>query len=208
MRVPLRRTGESTALLLCVALAGCHHQAKPSQPSGQTQTPNIFVKAPEEATLPPMQADPPPTLTDAKPAAVAEEVKPKKKPKRQTPPSSPGNAAPANGAGSAVTASTTPPAPANGSAPVPAEDSTLGALSPGGDADPKQQQEVAEKISGVDKRIADLPTATADKEQKQIAKVKLFLKEASDALKSGDVEGAKILATKAELLLDDLQKPS
>jgi hypothetical protein len=45
-----------------------------------------------------------------------------------------------------------------------------------------------------------------DHEQKQIAKVKLFLKEASDALRGGDVDGARILVTKADLLVDDVQK--
>lgn len=62
------------------------------------------------------------------------------------------------------------------------------------------------RISAVEKRINDLPSGTADREQKQIAKVRLFLKEASDALKGGDVEGAGILATKADLLMDDLTK--
>jgi hypothetical protein len=62
------------------------------------------------------------------------------------------------------------------------------------------------KIGAVEKRIGELPSATADREQKQVAKVRQFLKEASDALKGGDVEGAGILATKADLLMDDLSK--
>jgi hypothetical protein len=203
--LPPKKIGELVALLLCVTIAGCRHQANLAQPSGQTQTPNIFDKPPDEAKLPPMQSDPPPTLIDAKPAMVAEEVKPKKKPKRQPAAAS---AAAATPAPATVAVATQPPAPGTTATPPLAEDSTLGALAPGGDTDPKQQQEVADKISAVDKRLNDLPPATADREQKQIAKVKLFLKEASDALKGGDVEGAKILATKAELLLDDLQKSS
>ena len=62
------------------------------------------------------------------------------------------------------------------------------------------------KIGAVDKRLTEVPSATADREQKQIAKVRQFLNEASDALKGGDVEGAAILATKADLLMDDLMK--
>lgn len=206
MRLLLKPTGQGVTLVLCAALSGCHHRVDLAQASGPTQTPNIFVTAPTEAKLPPMQSDPPPTLTDAKPATVAEEVKPKKKPRRQPAPA-PAPAVSATPAPATV-AVVTPPPPVSGLTPPTAEDSTLGALAPGGDTNPKQQQEVADKISAVDKRISDLPAATADKEGKQIAKVKLFLKEATDALKGGDVEGAKILATKAELLLDDLQKSS
>jgi hypothetical protein len=133
--------------------------------------------------------DTPPNLTDAKPAS-AEEAKPKKKVKRQQTP--------------APVATTPVPPPAEPPAPSPA---TLGALAPGGgNADPRQQQEVSAKIAAVEKRINDLPAAAADREQKQIAKVRQFLKEASDAWKGGDVEGAGILATKADLLMDDLTK--
>ena len=45
-----------------------------------------------------------------------------------------------------------------------------------------------------------------DEQKAQVSKVKNFLKDAQDALKSGDAEGAKTLATKAKLLLDDLEK--
>ena len=153
------------------------------------ESPNIYVPLPQEAPLPPMKEDDtPPKLTDAKPAA-AEEEKPKKKTKRQP------SQVPAPAPAAAVVEAPTAPA------------ATLGALAPGGGAaDPKQQQEVTAKISAVDKRIVDLPSGTAEKEQKQIVKVKQFLKEASDALKGGDVEGAGILATKADLLMDDLTK--
>jgi len=135
----------------------------------------------------------PPNLTDAKPVPAAEE-KPKKRTKRQQPAS--------------VTALNPPQSPPPVEQPAaPSTPATLGALAPGGgNADPRQQQEVMAKIGAVEKRINDLPSATADREQKQIAKVRQFLKEASDAWKGGDVEGAGILATKADLLMDDLTK--
>jgi hypothetical protein len=133
--------------------------------------------------------DLPPAVTDAKPP-VAEQVKPKRKAKRQQP---------------VVVAPVTPP-PTPEPEPAPVETAKLGELAPGGDTNPQQQQQVAGKIAAVEKRVNGLPAAVADREQKQIAKVKLFLKEANDALKSGDVEGARILATKADLLVDDVQK--
>ena len=183
-----RALGHAT-LLLGVVLTGCAHQQQAPPPAPQAKTPNIYVPPPSEAQLPPMKEDDtPPRLTDAKPVE-AEEVKPKKRTKRQP--------TPVPVAPTTTAVAEPPPAPA----------ATLGALAPGGGAaDPKQQQEVMGKISAVEKRIGDLPSGTADKEQKQIAKVRQFLKEASDALKGGDVEGAGILATKADLLMDDLTK--
>ena len=185
------------ALGSSVLLMGCLHQQQPPPLAPQAKTPNIYVPPPAQADLPPMkEGDPPPKLTDAKPVEAAEEVKPKKKLKRQpvpvqTPVSTPVPASPS------IADATAPPTPA----------ATLGALAPGGgSADPKQQQEVVGKIAAVEKRIGELPSGTADKEQKQVAKVRLFLKEASDALKGGDAEGAGILATKADLLMDDLTK--
>jgi hypothetical protein len=136
-----------------------------------------------------------PTVLEDTTPAVAEEVKPKKKTKR-TPPANATNTPP-------PATPTTTPAP---EPPAPAETATLGALAPEGGANPQQQQEVAGKIAAVERRVNDLPASVADREQKQIAKVRLFLKEASDALKGGDVEGAKILATKADLLVDDVMK--
>jgi hypothetical protein len=159
------------ALLSCTLLTGClFHQQQAPPLAPQAKTPNIYVPPPTtDAKLPPMESgDTPPNLTDAKPVEAAE-VKPKKKPKRQQ---------------------TMPPAisPTVATAPPPVETpvtppATLGALAPGGgNANPKQQQEVMAKIGAVEKRVSDLPSATADREQKQIAKVKQFLKEASDAL--------------------------
>jgi len=188
------RTGAPILILWAATMIGCNHQPQVPPLSAQAQTPDIFLQPPPETTLRPMETEPPPLLTDAKPA-VAEEVKPKKRPKRPVT-ASPPTSTPAQTPAATVAASDAPPT----------EATTLGALDTGGTANPKQQQEVAGKIAAVDKRVNDLPSATVDREQKQIAKVRLFLKEALDALKGGDVEGAGILATKADLLLDDLTK--
>ena len=45
-----------------------------------------------------------------------------------------------------------------------------------------------------------------DAEKAQISKIRNFQRQAQEALTSGDLEGAKTLATKAKLLLDDLEK--
>ncbi|MDE1175281.1 MAG: hypothetical protein PW789_01575 [Edaphobacter sp.] len=83
---------------------------------------------------------------------------------------------------------------------------SLGSLSSGGDTSPRAQQEAAGLISANERRINALPIQKVEAEKVQLSKVRNFQKQAQDALKSGDTEGAKTLATKAKLLLDDIEK--
>jgi hypothetical protein len=94
-------------------------------------------------------------------------------------------------------ASNTPPPP-----PV----NVVGSLTAGGDAAPAAQQKAAGAINEVEKQLAGLATATLEAQKDGVARVKNFLRQAHDALKSGDVEGALTLAGKAKVLLDDLLK--
>jgi ribosomal protein S20 len=96
-----------------------------------------------------------------------------------------------------VAAATPPPSP---------EETAIGALTAGGEANPQTKQEAADLITSSEKRLNALPTQKAEDEKAQVSKVKNFLKDAHEALKTGDAEGAKTLATKAKLLLDDLEK--
>jgi len=82
----------------------------------------------------------------------------------------------------------------------------IGALSTGGDSNPRSQQEAAEMITTNEKRLNGLSAQIVEAQKAQISKVRNFQKQAQDALGSGDVEGAKTLATKAKLLLDDIEK--
>jgi ribosomal protein S20 len=61
-------------------------------------------------------------------------------------------------------------------------------------------------IASIEKRLNALSAQQTDEQKAQVSKVKNFLKDSQEALKSGDAEGAKTLATKAKLLLDDLEK--
>jgi hypothetical protein len=92
------------------------------------------------------------------------------------------------------------------SATVPSLDAAVGALTAGGETNPQTKQEAEELIASIDKRLNALPAQKVEAQKAQVAKVKNFWKDAQDALKSGDAEGAKTLATKAKLLLDDLEK--
>ncbi len=82
----------------------------------------------------------------------------------------------------------------------------IGALSTGGDSNPRSQQEAAEMIASNERRLNGLSVQIVEVQKAQISKVRNFQKQAQDALGSGDVEGAKTLATKAKLLLDDIEK--
>jgi ribosomal protein S20 len=122
---------------------------------------------------------------------VASEGKPKRERKKPAPKAAP------------------PPEPVQMAAAVPPpspEDTAIGALTAGGEANPQTKQEAADLITGSEKRLNALPAQKAEEEKAQVSKVKNFLKDAQEALKTGDAEGAKTLATKAKLLLDDLEK--
>jgi ribosomal protein S20 len=61
-------------------------------------------------------------------------------------------------------------------------------------------------IAANERRLSGLPTHKVEAEKSQLSKVRNFQKQAQDALSTGDTEGAKTLATKAKLLLDDIDK--
>lgn len=97
------------------------------------------------------------------------------------------------------------PAPPAAAEPPPAA-AAIGDLTAVGESNPQTQQDAADLIASLEKRINALPAQTTDDGKAQVNKIKNFWHDAADALKSGDAEGAKTLATKAKLLLDDLEK--
>ena len=86
------------------------------------------------------------------------------------------------------------------------EDVAIGALSLGGDTNPHAQQEAAELLASIDRRLNGLSAGKMRTDKAQISRIRNFQRQAQGALNSGDVEGAKTLGTKAKLLLDDLEK--
>ena len=86
-------------------------------------------------------------------------------------------------------------------------DTVIGALTPGGsDETPHTRQDAQELLVSTDKRLNALPSQVQKTRRAQISQIRNFWKEASEALQTGDAEGAKTLAVKAKLLLDDLEK--
>lgn len=82
----------------------------------------------------------------------------------------------------------------------------IGELTAGGAANPQAQQEAADLIGSIEKQLSSLSAQTVRTQRTQISKVRNFSRQAQEALSSGDIEGAKTLATKGKLLLDDLVK--
>jgi ribosomal protein S20 len=186
----LTRTRASVALCfgLTVGLGGCRHKAQlvilPA-----VLTPVALEEIPELDNLP-MVAVQPSNLPPVPAVASAEKPRrERKKPTPKTPVSEP------------VQIATAAPSPS----PSP-EETAIGALTAGGEANPQTKQEAADLITSSEKRLNAIPAQKAEDEKAQVSKVKNFLKDAQEALKTGDAEGAKTLATKAKLLLDDLEK--
>jgi ribosomal protein S20 len=171
---------------LTVGLGGCRHKAQVAILPA-VLTPVALVEIPEPGNLPMVEVQ----QTNLPPVpVVASAGKPKRERKQPAPKAS----VPAP---TQIASVAPPPSP---------EETAIGALTAGGETNPQTKQEAADLITSSEKRLTALPAQKAEDEKAQVSKVKNFLKDAQDALKSGDAEGAKTLATKAKLLLDDLEK--
>jgi ribosomal protein S20 len=185
----MMRTRASVALCfgLTVGLGGCRHKTQVATLPA-VLTPVALEDIPVPENLPMVEVPP----TNLPPVPVtASAGKPKRERKKPAPKTAPVPEP-------AQIASVTPP-------PSP-EETAIGALTAGGETNPQTKQEAADLITSSEKRLNALPAQKAEDEKAQVSKVKNFLKDAQDALKTGDAEGAKTLATKAKLLLDDMEK--
>ncbi len=177
--------------VLMLGLGGCRHKTRVVLPV-PVRTPVDLLDIPRPENLPSVEATPE-KLTTAPIAAAA--AKPKRERKRSA-----SKVAPAP-----VPAAPAPPAQAVGTTPS-ADVTAIGALTAGGEATPQTKQEAGDLLASIEKRLNALPAQIQEQEKAQISKVRNFWRDAQNALKSGDAEGAKTLATKAKLLLDDLEK--
>jgi hypothetical protein len=171
------------ALVLVAGLAGCHHkQVALALPRG-VLAPIALVDIPLPETLPEIAELPPPDLGPLPPPPP-----PRPAPRRRPAPKE-------------------EPQPPIQVAAVP-EPATLaiGSLSTGGDAAPQSQQEARDLIASILKRVAALPSNTANAQKQQIKQIHNYILRAQKALNSGDAEGAKGLATKAKQLIDELEQ--
>lgn len=177
-----------TTAALCAGLmlfaCGCHKKVLTAPPLPPIQDPVALVSLP--LPEPPPMIEPPVVKMPPVPIAAAAARPRRERRKPYTKPA---------------------PEPQMANTEPPVETTAIGELTSGGaEANPRSQQEAADMIAANEKRLNALPSQILDEQKAQISKVKNFQRQAQEALSSGDAEGAKTLATKAKLLLDDLSK--
>ena len=187
-RLEGRLAGAGVTLVLslpfAVGLAGCHRKVVRSPFPASVLAPIELEAATNPNSMPLIASIPPPELG----------------PPTQPPPF------PKPVARKRPAAKEEAPAPAQAASAPESAALAIGALSIGGDAAPQSQQTARDLIGTITRRIAALPAKTASAQKAQIRQIRHFLDQAQQALNSGDSEGAMNLATKAKLLMDDLEK--
>ena len=182
----------TVAWLMPLLLTACFHKTRHTLPQSYMPPPST-VPTPSTATV---QLPPSATTIPSQPLASGIHLEPARKTRvkhwkhvdktaQQT-----ANTAP-------PVVNTAPPAPAE----IP-EVSAIGTLSSGDPSD--MRRETADSIAATERGLNGLGRALSDSEQKTAAQIREFLKQASMALASGDVDGAHTLAAKAKVLLGEL----
>lgn len=179
-------------------LAGCRHKTEAVVPSVQAPLP------PEEPAQTQAQA-PPPVIKQPAPAPApqpAQEPAPEPPKKHRTKPSPSTPAEPAQTAAAPV-----PPAQQQ-TASIPSSGaSAIGQLSEGGPAASNDlRNQTVDLISSVQRRLKEISRPLSGQEQRTAFQVRKFLQQANDALRNQDVDAAHTLATKANVLLEELLK--
>jgi hypothetical protein len=187
----VRRVLLGFALIAPLALSGCHKKVQ-AVVLPKSTAPVALATPPAPANAPVVESQP----LDVGPAPTAEAAAnptPRRRP------------APKPVTPAVTTPAATPPVQVAGNDDN-ADSSGIGALTVSGETGSAGLQEAADLIASNDKRLKALPASTVSKQRSQISKIRNFQRQAQEALKSGDVEGAKTLATKARLLLYDLDR--
>jgi hypothetical protein len=189
----MKLSARTATWLLPLLLTGCFHRAHKTQnqpiappiTAPPSVTPTPVEVSPSQTTIPPA---PPPQPAQTAHAPV--QPKPRKPVHRRRP----------------------APAQAEKSKPTPTEMaandtpgvSAIGQLSSGDPSDVRSQTE--ESIASIDKSLRSITRPLDNSEQKTADHIREFLKEAREALATGDVDGAHTLAAKAKVLLEELTK--
>ncbi len=178
----MKLKARSAAWLLPLLLTGCFHKTQVAQ--------NQPLAPPIEDTPPPK---PEPGPTNLPPPEVAIPVQ--TQPQEITPPPEPVK----KPAKHRKPANINPQVASNETPAV----SAIGTLSTGDP--PNIRQQADDSIASTEKGLNGITRKLNDQEQKTAAQIREFLKQARDALTAGDVDGARTLAGKAKVLLDELR---
>jgi hypothetical protein len=184
----MRSLARSIAWLLPFLLTACFHKTRPINITQYLPPPSTVPMPKVEAVELPDSAT---TILDEPLLSEADLEEPK--PVRHRRPINKNAADTAQQA-----ANNTPPAPAE----TPAV-SAIGQLSTGNSSDSRQQ--TLDSIAATERGLNGINRTLNDQEQKTAAHIREFLKQAREALGSGDLDGASTLAAKAKVLLGELE---
>jgi hypothetical protein len=199
----------TSLLLLALGTTGCSHksasapqqaQAPPLQTGKGTLSPPETTQQQEKSETPLASPLPPPSAQSVPlPPPTPKKVRKKPKP------------APSKSTDTTQTAGATPAAngaTAQVSTPVSGSGSPIGQLTTGDSAlGERTKHETADLIGGTQQGLNGIKRSLTTDEQVTASQIRTFLKQAQQALDTGDTDGAHTLATKAKLLLDELTKP-
>ena len=193
----------SVAWLLPFFLTGCFHifhrhpvhPVAPPIDTASTAAPPAIEHPPLDTTIPSV------------PLASGATVQPAQRPRPRTRHKKPAGGNGEQAAGSAQQASAnTQQVPAN--TPQAASESSgvsaIGQLSSGDLSDLRQQ--TVDSIAAIERSLNGIGRQLNEQEQKTAAQIREYLKQAREALASGDVDGAHTLAAKAKVLLSELSR--
>jgi hypothetical protein len=181
-------------LLALMPLAqGCDQKKPKAQTQTQTLAPPIIDIPPTQPSTVSKADLPPPVIGDTEPKPAANDAANKPPEPAKKPVHHPKKPAPA--ASGTQEAANANPAPAV---------SAIGQLSGGASGDLRTTTE--ETINSTEKGVNGITRTLNDTEVKTAAQIHEFLKEAREALTTGDVDGAHTLANKAKVLLTELNQ--
>jgi hypothetical protein len=195
------------ALLLLALCAGCVRRRHPVASPQQAQAPSLPTPQETAALMPPLPALPaysprPVLLNTAVPPETSESARHRIYRRHAKPE-----------AGENRSSETARPAaqpaenPQVASGP-PSDASPIGQLSTAsGDAGPTDRKDIANLIDSTQKGLDAIKHPLSSREQKIAAQIRTFLAHARDALRTNDLDGARTLAVKAHLLLQELTTP-
>jgi hypothetical protein len=182
--------------LLPFFLIACHKQ---QQAQVQPLAPPVEDNPPAPPSTAPVNLPPPVVTIPTEPTKNAPTPPSKPPAKHKKPKTTEGT--PTTTASGASASTGSPTQEAANPAPNPGV-SAIGQLSSGDPADYKQETE--NLIATTDKGLSSITRTLNDTEKKTADQIREDLKEAKDALNSGDVDGAHTLAEKAKVLLAEL----
>ena len=192
----MRVTAKHALWLVPLLLMGCGHKTGPTQ--AQTLAPPIVDTPPPKPAPVSKYELPPPVMGEAPPATLTDTVPPPTEPVKK-PVHRRKKIVPAPTQEAAVAAA----APATATPTTPSV-SAIGELSGGASGDLRSQ--TIDSINATEKGVNSITRTLNDPEQKTAAQIREFLKQAHEALATGDVDGARTLVMKAKVLLTELNQ--